>query len=824
MTALYSLEQVAIMTGGELFSQHPQTGVERLLIDSRRQVAVDGTLFFAIAGERHDGHKYIGDLYDKGFRNFVISNRAVVGKFPEASFIVVPNTLYALQELAGKHRQQLNLPIVAITGSNGKTTVKEWLFQLLYGPFNLVRSPKSYNSQVGVPLSVWEVHPEHEVAVLEAGISQVGEMKKLEAILQPEIGLFTNIGEAHSENFDTLEQKTREKLHLFRRCNKLIYCRDHELIHTCIENDPALKDVEKIIWSFHHEAFLQVRETVVSDATTEVEVQVGENLWRYQLPFTDSASLENSLHCFTVALVLGADPQELVGEFFKLSPVAMRLEIKAGVNGCTLINDTYNSDPESLSVALDLLERQSQHEKKTLILSDLHQSGREEEALYREISNRLSKKSVNRIIGIGQAIQQYAENFQAPEKQFFPDTESFMRQLSFSQFSDEAILIKGARSFGFERISSKLQQKNHETVLEINLQSMVENLNYYRRQMGANTRIMAMVKAFSYGSGSYEIASLLEYHRVDYLAVAYADEGVELRRAGIQLPIMVMNPESQSHEALLEHRLEPEIYSLRTLKEFVSAARKFPDNETVYIHLKLETGMHRLGFETKDLQEALSFLNAQSQVKVRTAFSHLAAADEAHHDEFTRGQIQRFDSMSKTVQSALDYPIWRHIVNSAGALRFPEARFDMVRLGIGLYGLGVSAKYQLLPVSRLKTTISQIKTLPEGETVGYGRKGQAPSERQIATIPIGYADGLNRRFSNGRLSLRINGQSAPIIGNVCMDMTMLDVTGLQVEEGDEVVVFENAEDLRHMAEVLETIPYEILTGVSRRVKRIYYQE
>ena len=825
----YSVDKIREVIHGTLSGDGKKNApVFHLLIDSRRITHAETSLFFAIKGEQHNGHKFIPELYEKGVRHFVVSETPAA-KFKEANFISVPNTLDALQALGAHHRQQFDIPVIGITGSNGKTIVKEWLYQLMREDKNIVRSPKSFNSQVGVPLSVWQMNGEHELAVFEAGISRPGEMEKLEKVLRPSIGIFTNVGHAHDENFSGQEQKVEEKLKLFEHTGTLIYCRDYLQLHDSINSDNGLKEVKLFCWSKKTRADLQIGKVSRGVNETEIHAVYKNDFLKIKIPFTDEASVENAIHCWSVMLLFGYDHHVIASRMALLSPVAMRLELKEGINNCSVINDSYNSDIGSLSIALDFLNQQKQHPKRTLVLSDILQSGRNEDALYTEVAELVHKKGVSRLVGIGEAISRQASRFKL-EKDFYPSTPDFLAQYSTTMFRDETILLKGARTFGFEEISKVLQQKTHETVMEVNLNAVVHNLNYFRAKLKPGTKMMAMVKAFSYGTGSYEIANILQFHHVDYLAVAYADEGIELRKAGLTVPIMVMNPEEQSYDSMIQYQLEPEIFSFRVLGLFDEAAKRskklLEGNRKLNVHIKLDTGMHRLGFEQKDINELVVRIKNNKFLNIRSVFSHLAASDEEVHDEFTRQQIARFSEMSENILKHFEYPVIRHILNSGGISRFPDAQFDMVRLGIGMYGIGVNEaeQQQLQNVHTLKTTISQIKQVPKGESIGYSRKGMAGRNMNIATVPIGYADGLNRRLGSGKGKMFVHGKPAPIVGNVCMDMCMIDVTDIPAAEGDEVIVFGNVYPVTELAKDLGTIAYEALTSVSARVKRVYFQE
>ncbi|MES2284748.1 MAG: bifunctional UDP-N-acetylmuramoyl-tripeptide:D-alanyl-D-alanine ligase/alanine racemase [Bacteroidota bacterium] len=804
------------------------TAIKNLLIDSRKLSNAETSLFFAIKGERHDGHAYLIDLYEKGVRHFVVSSLPQNNNvFNNAVFLLVKDTLLALQSLCAFHRKQFKIPVIGITGSNGKTIVKEWLYQLMREDKNIVRSPKSFNSQVGVPLSVWQITEENKLGIFEAGISKTQEMSLLETIIQPTIGLITNIGQAHDESFENQKQKVDEKLKLFVNSEVLIYCKDYLLVHNEITINKAFKDLQVFSWSRKLRSDLLIGRITKGVADTKIQGIYKNDFIHINIPFTDEASIENAIHCWAMLLYLGYENPVIAERMRFLSPIAMRLELKEGINNCSIINDSYNSDLGSLAIALDFLNQQKQHPKKTLILSDILQSGRNEETLYREVAELIHKKGVSRLIGIGDGISNQTKQFDV-EKTFYRSTDEFLKEFNNSFFRDETILLKGARAFGFEAISKIIQQKAHETVLEINLNAIVHNLNYFRGKIKSDTKIMAMVKAFSYGSGSFEIANILQFHRVDFLAVAYADEGIELRKAGITMPIMVMNPEEQSYDSMLQYNLEPEIYSFRVLSLFEETLKRSEhDSEhPIPIHIKLDTGMHRLGFDEDEVNELIVRIKNNKHLTVKSVFSHLAATDESEHDDFTWQQIKKFNEMSAKIKSHFTYPIMKHILNSAGITRFPDAQFNMVRLGIGLYGIGAGAseQTQLQNVSTLKTSISQIKNIPANETIGYSRKGIATRDIQIATVPIGYADGLSRKLSGGKGKMIVNGQYAPIIGNVCMDMCMIDITDINANENDEVIVFGEAYPITEVAKDVGTIPYEILTNVSRRVKRVYYQE
>jgi alanine racemase len=826
----YSVSEIIKIVNGKNARQPFFERVIRdILIDSRKLISPDQCLFFALVSKRNDGHKYIPELYSRGLRDFVVTKLPVdEDSYTDANFILVKNTLHALQALAKAHREKFKIPVIGITGSNGKTVVKEWLYQLLSNDRKTIRSPKSYNSQIGVPLSVWQLDSPYEIAIFEAGISEPDEMSRLEAIIKPSIGIFTNIGEAHGENFMSLQQKVGEKLYLFRHVETLIYCLDHPEVREAIFRSGINKNIKTFTWSAKQGADLFISQ-VIKDDPKLIKIKgvyKGKDT-SISIPYTDGASVENAIHCWSLMLLLGYSEDHLNERFEHLQPIAMRLELKDGINHCTIINDSYNSDINSLSIAIDFLRQQANHKKKTIIISDILQSGKDEDELYSEIGSIIQSKKIDRLIGIGPAISRQADKFSL-EKSFYINTEDFLHRFSFAAFNNEVILLKGARIFEFELISQALQQKTHETVLEINLNALEHNLNYYRTVINPDTKIMAMVKAFSYGIGSFEVANALQFHRIDYLAVAYADEGVELRKAGITVPIMVMNPDEESFDAIIQHSLEPEIYSHRILEKLERAIKKniLPKNKPVKIHIKLDTGMHRLGFMEDDIPSLIEKLKAYRMIYVQSVFSHLAASEDPMENEFTRDQIKVFEKMSLQITSAADHPVLMHILNSAGITRFPEAQYDMVRLGISIYGIATIAEEQhrLEPVARLKSTISQVKLVQAGDSVGYNRAFIAESQIRMAIVPIGYADGLSLTLSNGKGHLLVNGQLSPIIGRVCMDMCMLDVSGIAVEEGDEVIIFGPERPLQELANEMGTIPYEVLAGLSRRVKRVYYHE
>ena len=797
--------------------------IDWILTDSRSLCFAEETLFFALKTKRNDGHKYIPELYERGVRNFVVSDLpSHMEDYANANFLQVPNPLKGLQRLAEKHRELFQVPVIGITGSNGKTVVKEWLYQLLSPEKVITRSPRSYNSQIGVPLSVWLMNESTELGIFEAGISEMREMEALQSIIRPTIGVLTNIGGAHQENFFSLEDKCMEKLALFKDCDVVVYDGDNRLISNCVSR--SLFSSREIAWSrTDNERPLFIESIEKGETSTTIQYRYLGMPNQYVIPFIDEASIENSLHCLAVALYLMLSPEKIRERMAGLEQVAMRLEVKEGQNGCILINDSYNSDLASLDIALDFMSRRSEDKgrKRTLILSDLLETGQSSKLLYRQVAELVHNRQVDKIIGVGEEIRSATSRFEI-EKYFFRTTEELLVSDLLAELKNEVILVKGSRSFRFDEVTDRLELKVHETILEINLNALVDNLNHYRSKLKPETKMVCMVKASAYGAGSYEIAKTLQDHRVDYLAVAVADEGSDLRKAGITSSIIIMNPELTAFKTLFDYKLEPEVYSFNLLNELIKAAEKegvtnFP------VHIKIDTGMHRLGFAPSDIPELIARLKRQSSVIPRSVFSHLVGSDSTQFDDFTRMQIETFERVSNELQSAFSHKILRHICNTAGIGRYPEAQLDMVRLGLGLYGVDPFSNSILSNVSTLKTTILQIRNVPKEDSVGYSRKGLLSRDSRIAAIPIGYADGLNRRLGNGNAYCMVNGQKAPYVGNICMDVCMIDVTDIDCKEGDKVIIFGDELPVTVLSDVLGTIPYEILTSVSNRVKRVYFQ-
>ena len=823
----YSIEKVTTLIGARRYG-NSDGNVRWLLTDSRSLCFPEETLFFALKTQRNDGHRYIDDLYRRGVRMFVVEQvpEHFDTRYPDANFLRVPQTLAALQRLAERHRDEFDVPVVGITGSNGKTMVKEWLYQLLLPSQKIVRSPRSYNSQIGVPLSVWLLNEQTEVGIFEAGISQPGEMFALRDIIQPTIGVLTSLGAAHQENFRSMEEKCMEKLELMHDTEAMVYCSDNDTVSRCIRR--IQYKGEKIAWSqCDAQAALFVKEITTKASVTRITYIWQEEENTFAIPFFDEASIENAITCAAVALHLGLTPGQLADRMPHLEPVAMRLEVKEGQRGCVLINDSYNSDVNSLDIALDFMNRREVGRgglKKTLILSDIFQTGTSPDALYAQVSDLAVKRGIDKFIGIGPELMAQADKIQIADKAFFADVPHFLSSEAFANLRNELILLKGARPFAFDLITEQLEQKVHETILEVNLNAVVENLNYFRSFLKPETKMVCMIKADGYGAGAVEIAKTLQEHRVDYLAVAVADEGVTLRKAGITANIMIMNPEMTAFKTMFDYDLEPEVYSFRLMDALIKAARK--EGITGWpVHIKFDTGMHRLGFDpVDDIFKLIDRLKHQTAIIPRSVFSHFVGSDSDGFDDFSARQFALFDEGSTKLQAAFTHKILRHMDNSAGIEHFPERQMDMCRLGIGLYGVDPRDNRMLHTVSTLKTTILQMRHVPAGETVGYSRKGKIERDSVIAAIPIGYADGLNRHLGNRHGYCLVNGQKAEYVGNICMDVAMIDVTDIPCREGDQVEIFGEHLPVTKLSDELDTIPYEVLTGVSNRVKRVYFQD
>lgn len=832
---MQSPETLKIWSNGAWLSPAPLVTIGELCIDSRKINNPETAAFFAIQSSRRDGHDFLKSAYDAGVRLLVVSENVPVAQFPNAGILLVKNTVQALQMIAAKHRNSFKIPVIGITGSNGKTIVKEWLYQALAADYNIVRNPKSYNSQIGVPLSVWRIKPENTLGIFEAGISQPGEMEALEKIIRPSLGIFTNIGAAHSEGFLNQRQKINEKLLLFRHTETIIYCRDYTELHECIAtfktNTKSDTEPEKKLftWSYKGDASLVISEKKTDGQFTKISANFEGQTVDIKIPFTDAASVENAIHVWCCLLHLDFANDLISARTLSLQPIEMRLETHRGIGDSTVINDSYNSDITSLAISLDYLEGQRQHSRRTVILSDILQMGRPDAELYEEVASMLIKRRIKRFIGVGPALYRHKIAFRAHKglrSIFFKSTADFLKNFHQLSFENEAILLKGARPFLFEKIAALLDEEVHQTILSVSLPALRQNLNVFRRKISPKVKLMAMVKAFSYGSGSHEIAGALQDAGVDYLTVAYTDEGITLRKAGITLPIMVMSPELSAIDRMIAWKLEPEIYNFRSLEAFISMASTL-SVQHYPIHVKLDTGMHRLGFHPEDIPQLLVTLLANNCVEVASVFSHLAAAESPAMDGFTEKQATLFEEMSRQLISSLPKPPLRHLCNTAGIGRHPNLHYDMVRLGLGLYGIdtGNLANSELQPISSLTTSIAQVNEIPSEEGIGYGHQDAKAYSRRVATISVGYADGYPRTLGHGKAHVLIHGKAAPLVGVVCMDMCMVDVTAIpEANEGDKVLVFGPELPLTHLAQWAETIPYELMTGISARVKRVFVEE
>ncbi len=806
-----------------------------LLTDSRSLSVPEQTVFFALTTPHGDGHHYIQQLYDRGVRHFVVRNDDVERQqhwqqhCPDAVFHLTSDTLAELQYVVAKHRQQFHIPVVGITGSNGKTIVKEWLYQLLSPDKMVTRSPRSYNSQIGVPLSVFLLNKHSQIGVFEAGISRVGEMQRIAPVIDSTIGVLTNIGAAHQEHFASLEQKLQEKLQLFVHTPTIVYCTDDALIGK--EMIRQYSDRTLIGWSMHDAHapiyIYGVRHTAHTISfSCQAHVDGLPAQFAASIPFTDEASLHNAVNAAVVALLLGMPADVVTQRLQQLEPVAMRLEVKQGVRRCTVINDSYNSDLPSLDIALDFMHRRTDALRQhcTLVLSDIDQSGLRQEQLYGEVADLIHHRGVGRLVTVGPHLAQCRHLFAPTPTVCFNNVNELIASQLLRELHDEIILLKGARRFRFEQLAELLAEKVHETTLEVDLTGLVDNLNHYRSLLRPTTRLMCMIKADAYGAGAIEVAKTLAEHHVDYLAVAVADEGVALRAQGITTSVVVMNPEVAALRTLFDYRLQPEVYSFRILDALIEEGRRegivnFP------IHIKIDTGMHRLGFHPiDDLPLLIERLQHQRVLLPSSVFTHFVGADSDDFDDYSQQQYQLFTSAADSLQAAFSHHILRHINNSAGIEHFPEWQLNMCRLGLGLYGVSPRGYHLLHNVLTLRTTILQIHALAAGETVGYSRRTTLQRDSRVAAIPIGYADGLSRQFGNGNAYCIVNGKQAPYVGNICMDVAMIDVTDITCQEGDSVEIFGLQLPITTLANVAHTIPYEVMTAVSNRVKRIYYRE
>jgi|YNPMSStandDraft_1061717.scaffolds.fasta_scaffold00336_3 alanine racemase len=808
---------------GQLYGSNKNSNIQYIITNSRFLITsyANKTLFVAIKGTRNNGHNFIEELYRSGVKAFIIE-QPLNNYHTDATYILVNYSIDALQKIATYHRIQFNYQVIGITGSYGKSIVKEWLYDILNEHFNIIRSPKSYNSQIGVPLSVLQMEENHNLAIIEAGISQTGEMEKLENIIKPHIGIFTNIGKAHQEYFTDLEQKISEKLKLFKNVKYLIVPSKYKEIIKLIKI--LLPNKTIFTWGNEQNDTIYIENIKRQPNSSLINFKYNNNSYQITVPFTQEAFIDNILTCILCSLQLNIPIKLIKDKIVNLKPIEMRLEMIEGINNTTIINDYYNSDLTSISVAIQFLQQQNKHPNKVVILSDIPSTAESSEIMYSTVSQWLKESNINTFVGIGQEISNY-KHFFTTNSFFFSDVDSFITNFPVKSINNSTILLKGARKFTFERIRMLLQKQTHETTFNIDMNALLHNFHTYKSLLPQNTKIIAMVKAFSYGSGLLEIARLLQDNHADYLAVAYADEGIELRKHGIHLPIMVMNPEHYTFQNIIEYRLEPVIYNFKTLALYNEIAKKSGFNQLPF-HLKIDTGMHRLGFTMEDIPMLIEEIKKSPWLKLESVFTHLASSDEPKDDNFTKKQLEIFNSCVIYLKNNLKQNFLTHAQNSAAIERFNNHSFDMARIGIGLYGIAQTKelKNKLQPVLSFKTVVSQIKKLKKGDTIGYNRKGIMKQDGKIAVLPIGYADGLNRKLGNGNFHVKIKNQYAPTIGNICMDMCMIDVSHIDVQEGDEVIVFDTVEDIEKIAKILNTIPYEILTSISHRVKRIYYHE
>ncbi|MCQ2960035.1 MAG: bifunctional UDP-N-acetylmuramoyl-tripeptide:D-alanyl-D-alanine ligase/alanine racemase [Bacteroidales bacterium] len=812
----FSLSEIAAITNSECVG-NGNLKITKVQIDSRTSFDEISAIFLAIKGARSNGHDYISDMHERGCRNFWVEEGENYPQYKDSNYIVSSSVLHAFQKLVSHYRQFVfTNPIIGITGSNGKTIIKEWLYFLMKQNTSVVRSPRSYNSQIGVPLSLMLLDKKFSFGIFEAGISEVGEMERLQKMILPTIGIFSNIGDAHQQHFTSIEQKISEKMQLFKDVESLVYCSDYKQI----DEEAQKLSANLVSWGFSENALNKVHVSSKNEST-EITAAWQKQSFIFEIPFCDKASIENAIHCFYALQVLGVSVD--LERFKELPCVAMRLEQISGRNNCVLINDSYNSDFQSVKIALQYLSQQHKNASKTLILSDVKQTGMNFDELYSSIADMIREYSINRVIGVGKDISKYLKKF-LPTGFYFKSTDALLLKFHEFAFQNETILFKAAREFEFERLVDKLEAQAHQTVLEVNLNAIVHNLNYFRSCLNPKTKIMIMVKASCYGNGSYEIANILQHNKVDYLAVAFIDEGVELRNSGITVPIIVMNPEYGMLSKLYDYGLEPNIHNFAVLEEFKQLCTMFPD-KTFPIHLKMDTGMARYGFQQHQITDLIAELKTIPNCSITSIFSHLVGSDDSQFDSFTMEQLNLFEKMSSQIMNEFPYPIMRHILNSAGIERFRDYQFDMVRLGIGLYGISFVNQHNCQHISTLKTFISGIREKANETSVGYSRKGMLKRDSKIAVIPIGYADGFNRKLSNGVGTVLVRGKEVPIVGNICMDATMIDVTDIpDVQLGDEVILFGKDLPITKMAEKIGTIPYEVMTSIDRRVKRVYVFE
>ncbi len=825
----YSIQEIAQVLGIESSELRDKNAeVSMLLTDSRSLTYPAETLFFALSTQNDDGHRYVKHLYNKGVRNFVIeySGNIDIQAMREANFLRVSSSLDAMQAIATYHRRRFNIPIIGITGSRGKTTVKEWLYQLLKEDYHIVRSPRSYNSQIGVPLSLWDLDDNTDLAIIEAGISKTGEMARVQAMIRPTIGVITNIGNEHNEGFASMQEKVEEKAKILTSCESIVYCSDDKLVADTIE--PILYVAQDVAWSRKDDSkTLFVSNIVKRDNRTMMECVHEGSSFVLDVPFTSDRDIENVATCVSVLLYLGLSHNTIAERVKLLTPVGTRIDVIEGVNECTIIADGYTSDYNSLSPALDfMLRRCNPQQHTTVILSDLMPESFAGDELYIRVSELLRSKGITRLIGVGPDMCRYSKYFNSSRDLFFESTAKFLESMSQGDFDNETVLVKGAPMFEFFQVVEMLEVRRHQTVEEIDLNALAHNFKFLKSKIDFKTKVVAMVKASGYGTGSYEIAKTLQDCGATYLAVAVQDEGVELRKAGITLPIIVLNPSTVNYKAMFDRYLEPEVYSIEEARQLIKEGRKY-GARNFPVHIKIDSGMHRLGFTLEQIPELVELLLSQDVIMPVSVFSHLCVADEPEQDDFTRGQIEYFDICATQLQANFSHTILRHILNTTGIVRFPEYQMDMVRMGVGLYGIKTvfdGSEDGLLPVAELRAIIISIKEWKAGTKLGYGLRGDLKRDSRIATVSVGYADGMDRNFGNGNVKVWVNGTMCPTVGNICMDACMIDVTDAECEVGDKVELFGNHTPIEQLSDVRGTIPYEILTSISPRVKRVYFRE
>lgn len=791
--------------------------VDHLAIDSRQLHPHDSTLFVAIKGSHHDGHAHVQEMYDAGTRCFVVERPD--GLPQDANYLVVDDSLRALQMLAIWHRSSSQITSVGITGSNGKTIVKEWLNELIGDSKSVIRSPGSWNSQIGVALSIWRIEERHTIGLFEAGISRPNEMDRLKEMIAPQMGIFTNLGPAHSEGFESDKHKAAEKAQLFSECESVVCCRDHQVVVDALLN-AGLGEERLLTWSRQGKAPMQILSEEETAYGKKCIVRYEGKAHELDIPFSDDASAENIFHAVLAGLALGVTFRVLKERVRELQPLDMRLQLIEGKGGSTILNDAYSNDPISLNIALDRLRAIASSRSKVAILSTMEDVRKNDLGANSALAEMLRRAELEKVYVIGPNPDSYKG---AGITLHYPDTEALLRSIKEEEFVGKAILIKGSRKYQLERIVERLRAKSHGAVLEVNLSAIKHNLDTYRDLLDERTSVMVMLKAFGYGGGATEIARLLEYEKIDGIGVAYATEGVQLRQDGITTPILVMNTADTGWDVFNRFELQPTVHSIPQLSSLI--AYMDAGGGVIDIHLELDSGMNRLGIKKSELDGLLDLIRVKSKVYISSVFSHLAASDSEIHDDFTNEQIDTFNNMFEHISKVLGYAPKRHILNSSGISRHSDHQMDMVRLGIGLYGYdGTLERNTLRPALSLSAAISQIKHVREGESVGYGRSYIADRDTRIAVLPIGYADGLRRTLSNGVGNFWIGNKAVPIVGKVCMDMTMIDVTNVTCEVGTQAWLFDERRGMDDLCAALETIPYEVLCSLSTRIERRYVRD